>query len=171
MTMRESREWRSSDNAFAVTLPVHVLQELDRLCKEQLEAETGGILVGQYSRDRKTAEVFKAYPPPNDSERGRHWFVRGTLGLAATLARLWKAKSQQYYVGEWHYHPSRDVSPSGKDNDQMRSIAKLNEYQCKDPILIIVGISTPDSSRPISVTVYPDDANRTSLQEYCKTAD
>lgn len=164
MTVKEPpHEWRSSDGLFVVKVSLRVLQDLHEQCRSHNETETGGILVGQYSDDRKCAEVLKAYPPPSDSARGRWWFIRGTLGLAATLARLWNSKSKQYYVGEWHYHPSSNVRPSKIDTDQMRSIAQLDNYHCKDPILIIIGAEGTSGVRPISITIYPDGSDSISL--------
>ena len=158
MTAQEYHKWSSSDGSTMAHLSTQTLQELDRLCVRHHGGETGGILIGHYSRDRKTVEVLKAYPPPSDSVFSGWWFVRGTLGLTTILARLWKGNNRQYYVGEWHYHPSSNVNPSGTDHEQMGSIAQSRDYRCKSPILLIIGTNHAGYNRPISITVFPADS-------------
>ena len=156
-------KWASSDNSFVVQLPLRTLQDLDRYFARHNETETGGILVGHYSSDSGTANVTKVYPPPRDSVFGRWWFVRGKLGLTAILMRLWNSKNRHYYIGEWHYHPSNNVSPSEIDKEQMISIARSSDYQCKIPILLIIGNKGTVCASPISITVFSADANPVPL--------
>jgi hypothetical protein len=53
------------------------------------------------------------------------------------LADLWH--ENQYYLGEWHYHPSNLPSPSKTDIDQMNSVSSTPKFNCPEPILIIAG--------------------------------
>lgn len=152
--MNDLYEWKSAEDSFTVRLPIQIVEKLDHLCDLHVENETGGILVGQYSPDSRIATISEAYPPPNDSSFGNWWFVRGTIGLAVELIRLWKSKNRQYYVGEWHYHPSQDITLSGADIKQMFSIACSKAYKCSNPMLLIIGANVPDSKRPISITIF-----------------
>jgi len=150
-------EWegRTADGVFAVQLEEQVLKTLDRLCGEAGRKETGGILIGRYSSDRSMATVLEATPPPSDSRRGRFWFVRGVNGLREMLAGRWQAEERTYYVGEWHFHPVDQVSPSGDDFRQMLDIGRAQAYDCKHPLLVIVGASRGQGFRPLRTFVCP----------------
>ena len=97
--------------------------------------ETGGILLGQYS-DSTTAKISQVIGPTSDSRSGRYWFVRGIKGLSKLLSQAWK--NNEYYLGEWHYHPNGTTSPSSQDLTQMNNIAKSIKYKCPEPIMIII---------------------------------
>jgi len=154
--MLEAHKWESPDRLLTVYLPIRVLKKICRLCTHHLNTETGGILVGQYSADGRIAKILNAYPPPNDSVFGKWWFVRGTIGLAVKLIQLWESKNRQYYIGEWHYHPSCDVSPSDTDIQQMIAIANSNNYKCDKPILLIIGPKGTSFPPAVSITVFPN---------------
>lgn len=97
--------------------------------------ETGGILLGRYL-DTTTATITHVVGPTSDSKSGRYWFVRGVQGLATLLSKAWK--KDEYYLGEWHYHPNGTITPSSQDLTQMKKIAKSKEYKCPEPIMVII---------------------------------
>jgi len=132
-------EWVAADGRFVVQLPSAVLSHLHEHCGRGHPDETGGVLTGRYEADHRVAHVTAASAPPTDSRSGRTWFVRGIVGLADRFARVWGRSPRAYYLGEWHYHPSSDVRPSGRDRKQMRAIARDPRYHCPEPLLIIVG--------------------------------
>jgi hypothetical protein len=74
---------------------------------------------------------------PSDSIHGRFWFYRGINGLQNWLNRLWRRR--EYYLGEWHFHPSASAVSSPKDRTQMKKIATSQKYHCPEPILLIIG--------------------------------
>jgi len=129
---------RTADGAFSAHVQASVLSALDDLCGEAGRLETGGILIGRYSDDLAVAIVCEATPPPPDSRRGRWWFVRGVRGLRDLLGTKWRAKERTYYLGEWHFHPVNHVTPSGDDFEQMLKISRGKEYECREPLLIIL---------------------------------
>jgi proteasome lid subunit RPN8/RPN11 len=43
-----------------------------------------------------------------------------------------------YYLGEWHYHPRGSAEPSEIDIAQMINISKSHSWQCPEPLLIII---------------------------------
>lgn len=130
---------RTEDGAFAVVLDASVLIALDRCCGDAGSVETGGILIGRYSDDLTTAIVLEATSPPTDSKRGRTWFVRGVNGLREILGKRWQAKERTFYIGEWHFHPASSVEPSADDFTQMLKISRAREYNCREPLLLILG--------------------------------
>jgi integrative and conjugative element protein (TIGR02256 family) len=97
--------------------------------------ETGGILLGHYP-GLNTASITQIIGPPSDSKSGRYWFLRGVKGLSILLANAWK--KNEYYLGEWHYHPNGTTEPSQQDLTQMRKISKNSQYNCPEPVMIII---------------------------------
>lgn len=120
-------------------------------CRRSAPEETGGILVGFYTGALDCAVVTGASERPPDSESGRTWFVRGTVGLQRWLDRLWRRSRRRYYLGEWHFHPGGDPEPSLTDAKQMGEIAGNASYRCPEPVLLLVGGSASD---PSDVKVY-----------------
>ncbi len=129
---------RSDDGVFSVELEAAVLVDLDRYCQAAGAAETGGILIGRYSDDLARAVVREATPPPEDSERGRSWFVRGVRGLREMLGKRWLDRDRTFYLGEWHFHPASHVEPSREDFEQMLEICRSREYECRQPLLLVL---------------------------------
>jgi integrative and conjugative element protein (TIGR02256 family) len=138
---------RTADGTFGVELQDSVLGALDRYCHDAGSVETGGILIGRYSDDLALAIVREATPPPKDSTRGRSWFVRGVSGLREMLGKRWSAKERTFYIGEWHFHPANHVEPSSDDFAQMIEISEAREYDCKEPLLLILGATKHGGQR------------------------
>lgn len=107
-------------------------------CSSAGSCETGGILVGKYSRDQRVAEVTAISDSPEDSIDDQTVFVRGIRGLCQWLQNLWRSNSH-YYLGEWHLHPGLNSQPSTLDQSTMTDIARAEAYECPEPILLIVG--------------------------------
>src|SRR3989442_8171454 len=112
--------------------------------------ETGGILVGHYGPWRDRAIVSEATAPPRDSVGAAASFARGIRGLKTLLRLRWRRK--QYYLGEWHFHPFADPSPSSRDLRQMRAFGNDPGYACARPILVVVG-GDPNAAWTLSVSV------------------
>jgi integrative and conjugative element protein (TIGR02256 family) len=128
---------RSPDGRFGISIPASVLERLLLLCGEALPKETGGILIGRYNDSLDVALVSRATPAPPDSVSGPTWFSRGTRGLSSLLKGLWKER--QYYLGEWHFHPQADPTPSPTDEGQLCDISADRNYHCATPLLLIMG--------------------------------
>ena len=150
-------DWRgqTAHGRFAAVLQAPVLRVLDRLCADAGACETGGILIGRYIEDCSLALVSEATPPPADSSRGRSWFVRGVSGLRDMLGSKWGAKERTYYIGEWHFHPVDHVQPSSDDFAQMLEIGRANQYDCREPLLVILGTGRSDGLRALRAYVCP----------------
>jgi hypothetical protein len=112
---------------------------INRICENAGNMETGGILIGYYSEDGTTAIVTETTGPPRDSSYGPTWFRRGFAGLRMILTQRWNGERRQYYLGEWHYHPREVVALSALDMVRMKRISENPRYQCCEPIMVIVG--------------------------------
>lgn len=148
------RAWRSSDGSFGITIEPSDIERLLRYCREANDRETGGILTGHYTEDHDVATITGVTGPPRDSHASRAFFARGVRGLQRLLNGLWRRKAG-YYIGEWHFHPAGDGTPSDTDLEQMGQIAQSRAYRCPEPVLIIVTKSSTISS-VIRAFVYPE---------------
>lgn len=137
--MKKNRccEYWSSDRKFGMVLEHDFIEKMLNACKKAGSHETGGILVGHYNENLDCAFVTDVSLSPSDSKYGRFWFYRGVSGLQAWLNRLWKR--QEYYLGEWHFHPFASAAFSQRDKNQMKKIAKSKRYLCPEPVLLIIG--------------------------------
>ena len=147
---------------YTVTLCSSSLQQIVAECINAGLNETGGILIGSYSADGSTAIVFEATARPADSLAGRTTFQRGTRGLRSLLQTRWK--TGKYYVGEWHFHPGGLPEPSSDDFESMKSIAANPNYQCPEPVMIILG-GNPAGSYSLSASVFPCKDSPIRLRE------
>ena len=98
--------------------------------------ETGGILVGRYSSSLQIVYINELSNPPSDSKAGFCWFNRGVKGLGEYLKNKW-VQNDEYYLGEWHFHPANVPEPSSTDIAQLKKISLDKRFNCKEPILII----------------------------------
>lgn len=121
-----------------------VFETLLEAAKGACGHETGGILIGRYDGSA-LALVEHATTAPPDSKRGYDWFERGTEGLEAVLQEHWDAPVRRYYVGEWHFHPAPDGTPSDRDIAQMIEVSCEERYACTQPVLIIVSVDDDES--------------------------
>ena len=127
----------SSDGRYRVHIGHSHVEVLLATCRKSGALETGGLLVGRYNDAHDTATVTRLWGPPRDSVRRRTSFYRGTHGLQRQLNSLWRTR--EYYLGEWHYHPSGGAQPSERDSRQMITIAESPQYNTPEPVLIVVG--------------------------------
>ncbi|WP_081436816.1 Mov34/MPN/PAD-1 family protein [Myxococcus xanthus] len=162
MTPMRHLELCSEDARFRVRIPAATVSRLLYLCRVAGRLETGGILVGRYSDALDCALVSAASGPPPDSKRGPTWFQRGTRGLQAWLERRWASRGD-HYLGEWHFHPHAEPTPSATDLRQLDAIALSTQYRCPEPLLLIVG-GDPRDAWSLSGHVVPRSGLPIQLQ-------
>jgi integrative and conjugative element protein (TIGR02256 family) len=153
---------RSADNRFGVRLEATHVALLMTECQKAGNQETGGILIGHYSRDHAMAFVTEVTSAPIDSKRGTTLFDRGVRGLQKKLQVLWR-KASTFYLGEWHFHPGAAPNPSPVDSSQMADIAKSPQYACPEPVLLIVGGT--EKQRTVAGYVYEKGTRRHTLSK------
>ena len=129
----------TKDSKYGLRIPSTVLKRMLMLCDKAHGVETGGILVGCYCSSHRCAQVTDCSNAPRDSTAGTAHFYRGVKGLKAWLKRLWRHQDKRYYLGEWHFHPNADPTPSHTDSEQMKKIASSTLYHCPEPVLFIIG--------------------------------
>lgn len=158
--MGERLYW-SDDRSYGVRIADELIAKMVLLSAQAVNNETGGILVGHYTRGLECAVIDAVSRAPSDSVGGRTWFNRGVRGIQRWVNRLW-VREHQYYLGEWHLHPQGPPIPSATDIGQMMQIAESLDYHCPEPILIIIG-SAPPHHWDIAVYVFPSSASYVTL--------
>ncbi len=167
--MRVDDLWfKSADRMFEVRLGGAALESMLELCRRAKRLETGGVLIGRYSSDHRVAHVDVATGPGSEAQAGETWLVRGVRGLQKLLDAFW-IQERGYYVGEWHFHPGSDPSPSGRDVSQMRSIATSDCYHCPEPLLVIIG-GDPNGAYSLHAEVHTRTGCRATLDASSKDA-
>lgn len=146
----------SVDRRFRVEVSDAALAAMIQTAREAAPKETGGILIGRYSGDLRTALVEMATEPTLDSKSARARFYRGVQGLEELLSRLWRRPGgmRWYYLGEWHSHAERDPVPSPRDVAEMQRIAESERYRCPEPVLVLLGGRPPDRGS-LTAWVFP----------------
>lgn len=153
--------FRSEDARFGVSIPRRVLGEILEHCAAAGGAETGGVLIGEYTQQHDCAIVHLATGPTTDSVATRTTFRRGIAGLQALLNRLWH-RQRRYYLGEWHFHPGGTPDPSDVDRAQLRAISEDPDYRCPEPVLLIVG-GEPTRAWKAAAFVFPQGKRAVTL--------
>lgn len=128
--------FRSEDNNYKIIICENTYAKIIKECKKFRNLETGGILIGNYSRDNITAYIKDSYSP-NDSKHFKSKFFRGTGGINNILNKKWD--KNEYYLGEWHYHPNPSSKSSKIDDIQMINFSNNKKLNCPKPILLIIG--------------------------------
>ena len=159
--------FQDTDNRFRVVFCRGPIETMFDLCVGSKGREIGGILIGVYSPDLKTAQVKEATTPPPDSMWGWNWFSRGKQGLGRLLKARWKTKPRTYYLGEWHFHPENAPEASRQDIEQMRLVASNPAYQCDRPLLGIVYQRSVDDFG-VSLFVVPEGEDAVKLFQTSK---
>jgi hypothetical protein len=138
-------KWETIRGDYSLEISCDPWNFIQSECENADSIETGGILIGFYSGDRTTAK---------DSRMGRNWFTRGIAGLKMLLARRWKNSWKTFYIGEWHFHPDVEIVPSKDDFKQMQEISQSTNYQCAEPIMLIIGKEFR-GEKPVRIFIFP----------------
>lgn len=144
----------TSSGTHKIKISFDVFKTMSSESQKNSDSETGGILIGNYDTTNSIVSVSIATPPPSDSQAGRYWFKRGVFGLKKALLSLWNNPRKTYYVGEWHYHPSKIVNPSYEDSAQMYEISTTEQFKCPQPVMIIIGKANHQNTVNFRAFVY-----------------
>jgi len=111
---KEGSDWR-------INWDEEVIKKAERLRKESLPVETGGIILGYVDRHSRSIYIVDINPAPNDSKSSLTAFQRGLLGVFENVN---EAKNRTAnivsYLGEWHSHPEgTPPHPSASDLTQL----------------------------------------------------
>lgn len=141
--------YTNDSNKITISISQGVLDKAILLCNMSKTRETGGIILGYYSLDLTRVVITELMKAPADSKSGRTWFIRGVKNLEKVIMKKWK--NNEYYIGEWHFHPLGSSHPSSDDYKQLLMISKSKKFKCPEPIMLI--LSNHSDSYEASVTM------------------
>lgn len=105
-------------NHWTVVTDKHFLEIVQKLRKDKLPNETGGVLIGSFDVSRKVVYVVDVVPSPPDSQEWPTSYIRGCKGLQDTVDQIKKTTlGNLEYIGEWHSHPD-SVGTRASSNDK-----------------------------------------------------
>lgn len=156
------KHFSSEDNRYKLVLRKHALKTILDECLKSGRNETGGVLVGYYSDELDQAIVTQVSTKPHDSKSSGFTFVRGIEGLLNFFKNIWPYR--RYYLGEWHFHPFAEPNPSGSDFEAIKEIKANPNYDCKIPLLLILG-GNPSKEYQIRSFACGEDSKITELQK------
>src|SRR3954454_23962035 len=107
-----------------VIIPKEIEQKLETELKRAGIHEIGGVIMGEHVKDN----IFRIYDITVQTQGGS-WisFVRELpRSMKKNFHQFFRKTNYQYskynYLGEWHSHPSFELSPSSRDIQTMLEI-------------------------------------------------
>ncbi len=132
--------WRFPERGCAVRIPGEVLAAMRKIAASSKPRETGGTLVGYYSRDRRVAFVTRALEANIGARKQRARFYRPPDDVDGQLARIYEESGGlTHYLGEWHTHPEAAPTPSPTDLSTLRGLARSRSVATDTPFMVILG--------------------------------
>ncbi|RKI75419.1 hypothetical protein D7V90_22940 [bacterium 1xD42-87] len=144
-------------NEIEIIINNKVLEDLNKLFEFCQRFETGGILLGKFSRKKKIIEVDEIHEIKATNSSCVTY--RRNVDMAQKIIdKRWKETNGLLnYVGEWHTHPKMTALPSQADIFSLIDIISKTETILPGTIMIIVG-----NNGELTITV----GNRETIQSY-----
>ena len=109
--------------------------------------EAGGQLFARI--DGQCIVVSEATGPGPNDKRGRTFFEPGRTGEQDEIDAMFARKL--HYIGDWHTHPERSPTPSGRDHATMSSRVRLSRHRLGGFVFVIVGQLPPPDGLTVVV--------------------
>lgn len=109
--------------------------------------EAGGQLFARI--DGQRIVVSEATAPRPTDRRGRFFFEPDRAGEQAEIDVMFTRGL--HYVGDWHTHPERSPTPSGRDHATMSSRVRLSRHRLAGFVFVIVGQLPPPEGLTVVV--------------------
>jgi integrative and conjugative element protein (TIGR02256 family) len=102
--------------------------------------ETGGTLVGHYSKNHRVAYMTAALEAETGGRKERARFHRPPDDVGGQLARIYEEPGGlTHHLGEWHTHPQATPIPSPTVLPALRGLASWRSVATDTPALLIFG--------------------------------
>ncbi|SEB02462.1 Mov34/MPN/PAD-1 family protein [Pedobacter hartonius] len=136
--------FENNEIGLSVEISGHLVDRIREAGLAHYPNEFGGILVGEYSKDKQTVKVSETILPLT-YKSSKVSFDRGIDGLKESLLDFYNAVPSRIYVGEWHTHPNASPMPSWTDILAMRQIVAYEMVNINNPIMLILGLTLTNS--------------------------
>lgn len=132
--------WCFPERGCAVVIPDEILAAMREMAANSKPRETGGTLVGYYSKDLREAFVTRALEADTGAHKQHARFYRPSDDVDGQLARIYEESGGlTHYLGEWHTHPDAAPAPSTMDLSTLRGLASSRSVATDTPFMVILG--------------------------------
>ncbi|MGN6638024.1 MAG: Mov34/MPN/PAD-1 family protein [Mucilaginibacter sp.] len=131
---------KNDEIGLSFEIPADLIEKIETIGRKHYPNEFGGLLVGNYSADKKTVLVTETLLP-KAYKSSKYSFERGSNGFRKKLLDLYNQAEPKFYVGEWHTHPNGRPNPSFTDMCALKKIADHEEVHITSPVMLIVGLN------------------------------
>ena len=127
-------------NEYTVVLSKKVVQVFETYKnKYNYAIESGGILAGRIANHKVIIEELTE--PYESDKRNRFSFKRESYGHQAYMDEIWaKSENTLTYLGEWHTHDQKEISPSVIDYSNWKRIMRRT-HNSEVLVFLILGRS------------------------------
>ncbi len=116
-----------------------IYQKIVLATQKHFPNEFGGVLVGSYDSNRKSA-IIEDIICPEKYENSPVFFKRYPESINKKLKKIYsESNGTVYYLGEWHSHPNMAANPSTHDKESMEKLITESDLKITSPILLIIG--------------------------------
>jgi integrative and conjugative element protein (TIGR02256 family) len=115
-------------------------------CERCAPLETGGVLLGYHEDSGRDVVALEALGPGPDAEHRGRRFTPDPSWHSERIAQRYESSGRIItYLGDWHSHPTSMPVPSPLDLRTARRIARTPDARAPEPMMVIVGRSSPDT--------------------------
>lgn len=119
-------------------------RQIEQAVRKNPFLETGGILMGYPLNDHEWLVTYASEPGPNAIHEPRSIFFDDQY-LRKLVRRLNRRGLGRWrYIGDWHSHTVKRLSPSRADRKTVWEKATQARYGSTSPIMLIVGLGRQD---------------------------
>ncbi|UFJ38972.1 Mov34/MPN/PAD-1 family protein [Brevibacillus humidisoli] len=119
-------------------------KQIEQAVRSNPEVETGGVLMGYPINDDDWAITYASGPGPRAMQL-RHAVMFDDLYLRQLVRKVRrKTFGRVHYIGDWHSHTIRRLSPSRADRQTVYMKAYQEKYASPSPLMLIVGVDKRD---------------------------
>ena len=103
----------------------------------KLPNETGGILMGYWSKSNGEVVITNATGPGPQAEHSLNYYMPDNKWQHEEAIRIYE-KINVEYLGDWHSHPYTSDYLSLSDRRTLRTISRHNNSRVKFPLMLIL---------------------------------
>jgi integrative and conjugative element protein (TIGR02256 family) len=109
--------------------------------------ETGGIVLGYRVEGGREIVITHLVGPGPRAQHMREGFAPDTAYQEAEIERIFaETDRRSIYLGDWHSHPGRAPMPSRKDEGALRRIARYQQAEAPNPLMLIAGLENGETT-------------------------
>ncbi len=120
------------------------LMQMRNLANEHTPLETGGALVGYEAENLEVVVTDVIGPGPHAKHRRLRFRPDYDYQQAQLDRHFAQTQGREFYLGDWHTHPSGACSLSWRDKRVLLRIAKTPSSGTKRPIMAVLADGQPE---------------------------